>query len=539
MDLILFNGNIVTMDSKTPNAEAVAINNGEIFKVGCVEDILSYQDGNTVLFDLKGKTVLPGFNDSHMHLFNYGLSLQTVNLENVNSIDNMIITVKNFIDNNKITTKQWVRGLKWNHHFFIDKRLPNRYDLDKISKEIPIVLSRVCGHLIVTNSKALELIGITKETSQLKGGHFDVDDNGEPLGTFHENAIRLILDYLPIPNIKEIKETLKLASENLLQYGITTVQTDDFSVFPNSSEKVITAYQELNDEGNLPIRVNQQVYLPNLTKLTEFISKDYITYYNDNFFKIGPLKLLADGSLGARSAYLKEPYSDDPSTNGIAVYSQEELDELVITAHNADMQVAIHAIGDKTMEMICNSIEKAQTLKPRKDARHGIIHCQITNINLFYRFKELNIIALIQPLFVSTDLHFAEQKIGSTRAQTSYNWKSFIDNDVKIACGSDCPVEPPNVLYGIYSAVTRKDLSGYPEKGWYPEQKITVEQAVYGYTLGAAYASFEENIKGSLTEGKLADLTVISDNIFEIDPNDIKDVKVEMTFVNGKLKYFI
>lgn len=537
MDLILFNGNIVTMDTTTPKVDAIAIKNGEIYSLGTNNEILSLKKNSTLLIDLDGKTVVPGFNDSHMHLFNYGLSLQTVILEKATSINEMIDIVKEFISKNNITSNQWIRGLKWNHYFFEEKRLPTRYDLDKISNDIPIILSRVCGHVIVANSKALDLIGITKDTPQIKGGHFDVDTNGEPIGTFHENAIYPILNHFPIPNIEEIKKTIILASENLLQFGITSVQTDDCSVFPNSSKIVMTAYKELNEEKNLPIRINQQVYLPTINDLTKFLENNIIPNNNDKFFKIGPLKLLADGSLGARSAYLKDPYFDDPSTNGIPVYSQEELDELILTAHNADMQVAIHAIGDKTMDMICSSIKKVQELIPKKDARHGIIHCQITDKDIFNKFKELDIIAFIQPQFVSTDLHFVEEKIGSNRAKTSYNWKTFLDKDVIIACGSDCPVEPPNVLYGIYAAVTRKDLKGYPEKGWYPEQNLTVDQAVYGYTLGAAFASFEEHIKGSISKGKLADLTVLSDNIFEIDPNNIKDTRIEMTFVNGILKY--
>jgi len=219
------------------------------------------------------------------------------------------------------------------------------------------------------------------------------------------------------------------------------------------------------------------------------------------------------------------------------MYTRDKLEEIITTAHNAGMQVAIHCIGDKTMHMVFDVIKKACKNKPRKDPRHTIIHCQITNETLLNKFIELNVIASIQPIFINYDLHMAERRLGKERVKNSYNWKSMFDKGIHVACGSDCPVELPDVLPGIYAAVTRKDLNGYPENGWMPEQKISVHQALYGFTLGSAYASFNENIKGSIETGKLADMSVLSDDIFEIEPDKIKDVEVMMTFVNGELVY--
>ncbi|MDF2676645.1 MAG: hypothetical protein K0Q97_950, partial [Bacillota bacterium] len=255
--------------------------------------------------------------------------------------------------------------------------------------------------------------------------------------------------------------------------------------------------------------------------------------------KIGPLKILLDGSLGARTAALNQPYSDCPSAEGIVTLTQEELDEIVDLAHKNNMQLAIHAIGDRTMYMAFNSIEKLIKENVKENYRHGIVHCQITDEYLLNKFKELDVIAYIQPIFLDYDWHIVKDRVGEKREKTSYNWKSLINKGVKTANGSDAPVETFNVLKGIYEAVTRKDLYGLPEGGWLPDQKLTVKEAVYGYTMGGAYASFEENIKGSIEKGKLADLVVLSEDIFSINEDMIKNVNVEMTVFNGKIVHEI
>lgn len=535
MDLILINGIIETMDNSNPRVEAVAVKNGKITEIGSTDKILKLKKEDTKVIDLEGKLLIPGFNDSHMHLLNYGVSLQLADLVNCTSIDNMIDTVKDFINQNNITSGKWIRGMRWNHNLFLEKRLPDRYDLDKISVEHPVILSRVCGHVIAVNSKALELAGINKNTPQVEGGLFDLDENDNPTGIFREKAIQLIINHIPKPGIEEIKNYIRIAADKLIKYGITSVQSDDFPVFSVDFELILEAYKQLINEGDLSLKIYEQCNFKDLTSLKDFIDRGYYTGHGDDFFKIGPLKLLADGSLGARTAYLSEPYSDDPSTYGIPVFTQEELDQLVSVASEANLQLAIHAIGDKAMDMAMESIKKVH--KPNNYDRHSIIHCQITNRQLLDKFKSLNLLALIQPLFVATDLHFAEERVGKNRVNTSYNWKGMLDRNIIMACSSDCPVESPNVLHGIYAAVTRKDLKGYPESGWLPEQKLTVAETVYCYTMGAAYVSFDENKKGSITPGKYADMVVLSDNIFDLDPDKIKDVDVLMTFVNGKLVY--
>ncbi len=539
MDLILINGIIATQDKEGSFVEAVAIKEDKIAKAGTTAEILDLRKKGTEIIDLAGKLVLPGFNDSHMHLLNYGNFLKNIDLTGTRSLDEMIQKVKSIVDKNNFKKNHWIKGRGWNDDYFQgENRFPNRYDLDKISTEYPIILTRTCGHVAITNSKALGLAGITKDTKQPVGGKFDIDENGEPLGIFRENAIELVSNAIPDPSVEELKDMILIAIKKANAHGITSVQTDDFGVISyDNYEKIITAYEELKEEGKLTLRVYKQCLIQDPTRLEGFLDRGYNTGYGDEFFKIGPLKLVADGSLGARTAALTSPYKDAPHTYGIPVFSQEEIDHLVDIAHSRGMQVAIHAIGDKAMYMAFESIEKALNNNPKSDHRHGIVHCQITDKHLLNKFRELNVIAYIQPIFLDYDWKIAESRVGSELIKTSYNWKTLVDNKVNIACGSDCPIEDLNVMEGIYEAVTRKDLNGKPDGGWMSEQKLTIEEAVYGYTLGGAYASFEEDIKGTIEEDKLADMVVLSQNIYKIPQDEIKNVKVEMTIFNGQIVY--
>jgi predicted amidohydrolase YtcJ len=359
MDLIFINGKIVTMDVSNPIVEAAFIKDRIIADIGTDSEILSYKNSDTEIIDLNGKLMVPGFNDSHMHLLNYGSSLLNVNLVGVRSIEEMIERTTKFIVDSNINSNDIIQGRGWNHDYFTEKRFPNRYDLDKISTTQPIMLTRACGHVSVVNSKALEIAGITKNTPQVDGGHFDIDENGELLGIFRENALSLVYDQIPEPSVENIKKMIMTAAANANTQGITSVQSDDLlSVTVEDFTKVIRAYTELRDEGKLTVRVNEQCLLDKVENLNKFLNMGYRTGKGDELFKIGPLKLLADGSLGARTAYMCKPYSDDPSTSGIPVYTQEDLDNLVITAHNAGMQVAVHCIGDKAIYMVLKVLKK-------------------------------------------------------------------------------------------------------------------------------------------------------------------------------------
>ena len=290
-------------------------------------------------------------------------------------------------------------------------------------------------------------------------------------------------------------------------------------------------------EGNLKIRVYEQCNLPVLEKLRDFLGRGYNTGYGDELFRIGPFKVISDGALGARTAYLREPYTDVSTTRGIPFFSQEELDALILEAHRAGMQIAIHAIGDAGMDMVMNAMEKARRQYPRTGERHGIIHCQVTSHDQLDRMKAMDLIAYIQPIFLNYDISIIEDRIGSKRASTSYNWKEFLDKGIPISGGSDCPVESLDIMENIYSAVTRKTLSGQPAGGWRPEQCISVEDALESFTMGGAYASFSEDRKGSITPGKVADFAVLSADLLAVEPDAIKDIKVLQTYLNGELVF--
>lgn len=539
MDTILVNGKVYTVDNKRSIKEAIAIKNGIIADIGTNEEILSLKNDNTEIIDLKGKLILPGFNDSHMHLVNLGYTLSKVSLYGVSSLDEIGKRIYEYIEENKLKKGTWIMGNGWNQDYFQDeKRFPTRYDLDKISTEYPIVITRICGHVIVANSLALKLLNITKDTPQVEGGYIDVDEYGEPLGIFREKAIYIVFNSLPSPLNEEIKRMIKKAVKELNKQGITSVGTDDFGALPNRDYKqILKAYFELKDNKELNVRVNEQCLLGTKDEFTSFLEEGYNTSWGDENFRIGPLKILLDGSLGARTAALTKPYNDQHDTIGILTMEEEELYDLVEFAHKNNTQLAIHAIGDRAIYVAMEGIERALKKYTRNNHRHGIVHCQITDEVLLNKFKELELIAYIQPIFLDYDWKIVRDRVGEELEKTSYNWKTLVNKRVNIACGSDAPVETFNVLYGIYEAVTRMDLNGNPKGGWLPEQKLTVEEAVYGYTMGGAYSTFEENIKGSIEKGKLADLVVLSRDIFEIPKEEIKDVEVEMTIFNGKIVY--
>lgn len=537
MDLIFINSRVHTMDKDKSIREAVAVKGERIMFAGSNEEAMKLKTEMTKVIDLEGKTLVPAFNDSHMHLLSYGYSLTMTNLIGTKSLEEVLERTSDFIKKNKVPAGKWVRGRGWNQDYFSrDKIFPTRYDLDKISTENPICLTRTCGHVIIINSKALEMLGITKDTPQFGGGHFDLDENGEPLGIFREDAMRPVYNAIPSPSLEEIKSMILAASKDLNAYGITSVGTDDFEALPQSDyENVVIAYKELIAEGKNTVRIYEQCLLPEKKRLQGFLDKGYKTGWGDESFKIGPLKLLQDGSLGARTAALMKDYDDEPGTTGIITATQEYLNDLVMMAHKADCQIAIHGIGDRGMYMAFEAIEKALKEYPRKDHRHGIIHAQITDEYLLDKFKELDAVAYIQPIFLDYDWKIVKARVGAEREKTSYNWKGLLDRGVHIPSGSDAPVETFNVMYGIYEAVTRKDLQGNPEGGWLPDQALTPYEALHAFTVEGAYASFEEDIKGSIEPDMLADMVVLSKDILAIDPHEIKDVEVVSTIFGGRV----
>ncbi|WBW98714.1 amidohydrolase [Oceanirhabdus sp. W0125-5] len=530
---IFINGKVVTLDDKIKIASAFKVKDGCFYDISDDESILELKEDSEEIIDLGGKTVLPGFNDAHLHFLSYAVTKNSVDLTKVTSIDNLIITVKEFIKERKIPDGEWIVSRGWNENFWDKPTLPSRYDLDKISEKHPIYFSRACGHIGVTNSLALKLLNIDRNTPDPEGGIIDRKD-GEPTGILRENALNAALEYLQPMSKDKIKTLLNSAFIDALSVGITSMSTEDIWQ-SGSIENTIEAYEELNKEGLLPIRIVQQMYLPDNKSFETCKEMNLKTGYGDDFFKIGPMKLFQDGSLGGRTAAMEDEYNDT-KTNGVSIHSEESLKELINKGHDNGFQICAHAIGDRAMRQLLDVYEDIYETSER-DLRFSIIHCQFTNENLLKRFKNNNILANVQPSFVMTDYPIVEKAVGKERSATSYAWRSMLSDSIHTIFSSDAPIESFNPFEGIYAAVTRKDLKGNPSEGWNTHECITVEEALKCYTLEPAYSNFEENKKGTISKGKFADFIVISDDILEIPADDIKDVTVLETYVNGEKKF--
>lgn len=516
-DLVLFDGNIVTMNSAQPKAQAVAIKNGQFVAVGTNKQILSYAEENTKKINLKSKTVVPGFVDAHVHGASLGRILSQINLRNVKSIKEIQRKVKKWTKKN--AEGKWIIGRGWGQDKLTEHRYPSRFDLDQAAPHHPVFLLRVCGHLGVANSKAMRLAEITKRTQPPKGGRIDRDpETGEPNGVLRENALNLIYNVLPKSSEEDLTTTCLLACQKMVEEGITTAHW----IINSASE--LRVLQKLNSRNMLPMRIYVLIPVEFLDNLVEL---GLSTSFGSNKIKVGSVKILADGSLGARTAALKQPYNDAPKTEGMMLYSQNQLEKFVEKAHEADLQLAIHAIGDKTVEMVLKVLEKELRKKLKENRRHRLEHVSVLNPRLIKRMKKIGVVASVQPHFVVSDFWIVN-RLGKARARWAYAFKSLLKEGIVTMGGSDAPVEPVSPILGVFAAVARKT---------FPQERLTVDEALRLYTVNAAYGSFEEDAKGSIEKDKLADLVVLSQDPYKITPQQIKDIKVEMTIVGGNIVY--
>ncbi len=527
---LLTNGKIYTMDGRS--FDAIAVSKDRIVKLGSNAEIKTMGGPGTLKIDLKGKSVFPGFNDSHLHLQVHGANRNSADLRTAASIKDVIEMTRRYMIRTEKKSGDWIYGWGWDQNNFIEETFPTRDDLDKISQENPIILIRTCHHIGAMNSAAIKIVGASNDTF-IPGGVLDKDRNGNINGVFRENAIGWVYDRIPGPTVEQIKNDLYAGIEEALSFGVTSLQTSDLHDGIRFDD-MIEAYSDLREEGKLKARINAQLYLPDRRLLTEFLKKRFRPFEGDHLFRLGPVKLLLDGSLGARTAALYEDYSDDPGNRGHLSYSQEELNGLVSIAHEHGLQLSLHAIGDAAIQAGIDAIEKAVKDSPREH-RHRINHVQITNPGLIGRMAALGIMADIQPVFVSSDWNMAESRVGRERAKTSYAWKTMLEAGIPLAGGTDAPVESLNPMYGVYAAVTRKGRDGLPQNGWMPEEKLSVYEALELYTKGGAYATFEEKDKGTLSEGKLADMVILSEDPFEVEPESIKDIEVLTTILGGEI----
>ena len=530
-DVLILNGKIWTVDEKQSLTEAVAIKGDKILAVGWSQDMKGLVDQQTEIIDVEGKLVLPGFNDAHLHFLGGGLSLLQVNLAGCKTPDE--VSQKIIERASELPEGHWITGRGWDHTLFNKGVWPDKKLLDKAAPKHPVFVRRVDGHVGWANSLALRVAGIDRSTVPPSGGEILLDAKGQPTGILKESAMDLIEKVIP----KESAEQKFLAIEKALvlakRCGVTSIQD-------NSDMDVVKIYHDLHKQGKLTVRVCEWLDFGLANDPAELLRlwENLHSYAVKDFLRIGQLKGYVDGTLGSRTAYFFEPYDDDPASVGLPQYTQAELDRVVAVADSLGMQVGLHAIGAKANWMALNAFEKAIRQNVRRPRRHRIEHAQVLHLNDIPRFAELGVIASMQPTHCTSDLRWAEQRIGHERCRGAYPWRRLLDSGVQLAFGTDWPVEPLDPMRGIYSAVTRINIeTGLPEEGWFPGQTLTVAEAVRCYTLEAAYAEFQEDVKGSITPGKLADLVVLSRDILSVPPGEILDTQAVMTVLGGKVVY--
>jgi predicted amidohydrolase YtcJ len=539
-DLIMFNGNVITIDTEMPQAEAIAIKEGRILAVGTNKEIEKYKGDDTKTIDLQDKTVLPGLIDAHMHFPLLGLRLKQLYLDNTKSAQEAIDVISKEVA--KAQPGEWISGRGWHTVYWNTTEYPDNRGLNKIAPDNPVFLVGMATHAAWVNEKALQIAGITKDTPNPPGGEIVKNPaTGEPTGILLEKAMDLVIKHIPsdkyfstfVEDVKE--ENIKLSIQTALKLGLTEVHD------PGVGYSIIKVYKELLDKGELNLRLYVMFRVPDGGKiLDEYIAHPPQIGLGNHKLTLRCIKVFVDGALGARGAAMIEPYSDNPDNKGMIRNDEEQIYQVVSKSMRAGYQVAMHAIGDYGNRIALNGIERALKDVPTENHRMRIEHAQILSLEDIPRFAQLGIVASMQPIHCTMDMGFTELRVGPERVKGAYDWKSLLDSGVIIAGGSDVPAFPvyySNPLWGIYAAVTRQDNNGNPPGGWHPEQKLSRMDAIKMYTINAAYAAFEEDIKGSLTPGKLADVTVVSKDILSIPEREIVDTEVLMTIVGGKIVY--
>lgn len=537
--LLIKNGVLATMDPARPAASAAVVEDGRFTFVGEGAEAEDYVRrsgrGPAETLDLEGAFLMPGFNDSHMHFIHYVRTKLTVDLFGADSLAEVGRRLRRGLDLPGGGAERWLVGEGWNQELFTDeKRFPTRRDLDRMCPERPVLILRSCFHIGVLNTRGLELLGLNRETAEQHGSFVEREEDGAPNGIIKENLLDDIKAGLPAPDLPEMLELTVRAQEDLFSQGLTSVQSDDFKYAPPECGPyaLMAGLRELADAGRLKLRIAEQALLTEPETMEEFFIREGEWSGGDERFRVSTVKILADGSLGGRTAYLRAPYADAPEERGLPIYrDQAELDRLVLAAHRRNMPAAIHAIGDGAAEMALRAIANARQAEPRFKPRHGLVHCQVMGEEQLRQMKELDVTAYVQPVFLSSDMHIAPQRLGAERLAGAYAWRSMIEAGIRTSFGTDCPVEHFRPLDGVYCAVTRRDLSG--RGPFLPEQAIPVEQALAAYTVGSAAASGEETYKGQIRPGMLADFIVADRNLLTCPPEELLTARILRTYVGG------
>ena len=540
LDKLFINGEIYSMKKEGEKFQSLGVKDGKITFLGTDDEAKNISSKE--LIDLKGKMMIPGMADAHLHLYAYCQNLTFVDLSKVHNINEMINLMKEKVKN--VKKGDWVKGVNFDQSKWKENRFPTLEEMNSISKDNPVIIKRCCLHAVVANSKALEMAGIGKNYQAGTGGIVELDKDGMPNGILREQSTKVFDDILPDPlkDIEVQKRIMQDVLNDMSSKGITTIHTYAAKIWQYNED--INIYKNFEKEGKLPLRVTvciDELFEP------EILTKEKL---NNPYRKVqlGAYKIFSDGSMGSRSAALKKPYSDDPENSGFMLFTQEELNNKILTGYEHGLQPAIHAIGDRALDMTLSAIE--YTLKitkekgmtdeeQKKRLPFRIIHVQMIDDDLLERMKKLPLVLDIQPIFLCTDLHWIEDRIGKERLKGSFALKTMEKAGLIQTGGSDCPVETYEPLKGIYAAVTRQDMEGYPIEGFLPEERLSVYEALCMYTKNVPYATGQESVLGTLEIGKFADLTVLEKNLFKIDEKEIKDVKVEQTYVAGNCVFMI
>ena len=529
-DVVLINSTIYTLNDSAPNAQAVAFLGDTLVFVGSNALSKEYQCNDAKVIDLKGSYVYPGFVDSHAHLKGIGHRENSLNLQGIDSLKEMLTTVEIF--SNGIQPGEWVVGRGWIEKVWPEKRFPTRYELDRFSSDKPVILERADGHAVVVNSLALELAGISSESNDPHGGRIEKDKNGEPTGMLIDKATSLVEKLIPKTTKQEDKRDLKAGIDSNVSLGWTQVQ------IAGGTFSDIEILEEIKKEGNLLQRV---YFAVSAGEPAETLLRLGPKLDPENMLTVRGIKLYADGALGSRGAALLEKY-EDQDTTGLLIFTKEETLPVLEKALKKGIQIQTHAIGDKGNRITLDWYQEAFNSivdEERKviDPRWRIEHSQIITKEDQIRFRDMEIIASMQPSHAIGDLHFAPSRLGMQRVGNGYVWRNLIDLGVVVAGGSDAPVEIGDPRIEFYAAVARKDLDGFYDKGWHLEQAVTREEALKMFTIWPAFAAFQEDVNGTIEVGKLADLTIFSKDIMKVPEEEILEAQVVMTIVNGKIVF--
>jgi len=527
--LIITNAAVYTVDKQHPTAEAVAIIGDRIVAVGSSAEIDVWHGPETKVIDVGRKLVLPGFNDAHVHFIQGGAQLDQVQLTDAASPEEF---AKRIAAQAKKTPKgEWILGGRWDETKWPKQELPTKELVDGVTGSAPIFVERYDGHEALANSAAMKLAGVDAKTKDVPGGVIVRNASGNPTGIFKDAAEELIYKAIPPISHEQRVRVARRALEHAASLGVTSVQ------HMNPEFADVAAYSELAEKGELTTRIYA---VPMETDWRDQAKVGIRHAWGSSSLRLGAVKGYADGSLGSRTAYMFEPFADDPGNRGLLsdeMHPPSAMRERLMGADAAGLQIRVHAIGDRAISMMLDIFGDIEKEHGYHDQRFAIEHAQHMAQKDFERFARLHVIASMQPYHAIDDGRWAEKRLGHDRARYSYSWRSFLDHGVTLAFGTDWPVAPLDPLQGLYAAVTRATLDGKNPDGWIPEEKITLPEAVEAYTMGAAFAEFQEKDKGSITPGKLADMVILSDNIFDLKPEAIRNAKVETTIVGGKVVY--